>query len=100
VSREPQPALPLPAADVRAARVGDEMVLLQLEHGVYFSLNATGAWIWERLATGATRDELCAGIVARFEVESAVARRDLDELLVELERAGLVEADPAGARKD
>jgi hypothetical protein len=84
------------AGGVRAATVGDDVVLLHLERGSYFTLNATGAWLWERLAAESTLGELHAAIVAAFAVDSATAWTDLVELVSELLAEGLAARVDAG----
>jgi hypothetical protein len=94
VSRDPDLPDPRPlrrADAVRAARVGDELVLLDLRRNSYFTLNATGALVWDRLAAGATLAELGEALTRAFEVDAETAARDARELVGELLDAGLVE---------
>lgn len=81
---------------MRASRVGDEAVLLDLRRGTYFTLNPTAAWLWTRIEAGATLAELRDGLVASHDVDAATAWADLVALVAELLDAGLVErVDPA-----
>jgi hypothetical protein len=78
-------------------RAGDELLVLDLSRSEYLSANATGSLVWERLAEGATRDELAQLLVERFAVDEAQARADVDRLLEQLDAQGLLESDaPAG----
>ena len=77
-----------PAA--RAARAGDDLVLLHLERGRYSTLNETGALLWERIEDGATLGELRDALVEAFEVDEETAWRDVVELVGELEAEGLI----------
>lgn len=79
------------ASNVRGASTGNELVLLHLERGVYFTLNETGAWIWEQLEREPALLDLRDGLTARFDVGSDAAWSDLVHLLGELEAEGLVE---------
>lgn len=81
-----------PSPSARAARAGSDLVLLHLERGTYYTLNETGAFVWERLDGTATLDEICAAIVERFEVDAGSAWSDLTALVDELTAEGLVEA--------
>lgn len=81
------------AAAVRAAPADGETVLLDLASGAYFTLNETGTLIWERLAAGATPEELATALAEAFAVAHEVARRDVDALVAELLEAGLVAVD-------
>jgi len=82
--------------DVVSRSVGDEMILLDLESGTYFTLNGVGAVVWHELERGAAPaarlDGIVAAVVAEFEVEDGVARADVSALLSDLESHGLVVA--------
>ncbi|TVS06620.1 MAG: PqqD family protein [Rhodobacteraceae bacterium] len=41
------------------SRLGDETVLLHLDSGVYFGMDAVGTRVWELLHEGANADGLC-----------------------------------------
>jgi hypothetical protein len=69
--------------------VGDEFAILDLESGVYFGLDAVGAFVWERLPRRI--DELVDEVIAEFAVDRETAHRDLLALFADLERQGLVE---------
>ncbi len=59
-----------------SSRLGDEVAILELDQGVYFGLNPTGARIWELLANPVTAKDIHATIVAEYQVEDETARRD------------------------
>lgn len=45
-------------------------------------MNATGAWYWEELTKGITRDELVQKMLERYEnLDAETAAADLDEFL-------------------
>ena len=75
---------------VVARELGDELVLLDLKAGTYFGLDPVGAVIWQAIDGSATFDDLCSTALAEFEVEEAVLRRDVAELVETLEGKGLV----------
>lgn len=74
----------------RGAATGDELVLLHLERGVYYTLNETGAWIWEQLEREPTLHELRDGLVTHFTIDAECAERDLVALITELEAESLI----------
>ncbi len=76
------------------APVGDGAVVMQVDTGVSYSLNAVGAWVWEQLATPAGVDQLCEGLTDRYEVTEERARKDLEGLLADLQRTELVSRAP------
>lgn len=84
------------SAAVRAAKVGEEQVLLHLERGHYFRLNPTAAWIWEQLAEPRNLEDLQSGLTRSYQVEGAVARADLEELVTELLSESLIELESTG----
>ncbi len=59
-----------------------------------YSLNATGAFVWECLDGSTSLQGICEALSARFEVGSKDAWTDLVELVADLARADLVEKVP------
>ena len=45
--------------DAVESRLGDETVLLHLESGIYFGLDAVGTRVWELLRAGASPEVIC-----------------------------------------
>ncbi len=66
-------------------------VLLHLETKFYFTLNATGVFVWRALeaSQGLTAASLAGLVSAEFEVDHVTAERDLDTLLGELLDEGI-----------
>ena len=54
-------------------------------------LNELSAFVWEKLQTSVTRDELLAEILNAYEVDAETASADLDQLLENLNRLGMIE---------
>lgn len=69
---------------------GGEIVILDVTGSVYFGLNARGAQLWKRLATGAGRAELTAVLTAATPVAPERAAGDVDAFLADLDRHGLL----------
>jgi len=78
-----------PNPDVLTRRVGDELVLVHMGRNEIFSLNATGARLWELLAEGLSRDEARARLQAEFDVDDETFRDESDRLVRLFEREGL-----------
>jgi hypothetical protein len=76
---------------VHARRFDDEIVLLHLGVGTYFSLDSVGATIWEQLTSGKTPDETVAVLLAQYDVKAPAARADVQRLAEALLAAGLLE---------
>ncbi|SHK12571.1 PqqD family protein [Rhodothermus profundi] len=68
-----------------------EGVLLHLETKSYYTLNATGVFIWEQLDQGRqTIDELVEALLAHYEVTREEAERQVRAFLDALQQEGLV----------
>ena len=67
-----------------------ESVVLNLDSGVYFTLNMTGTAVWERIDGATSLEEIGRGLCEQFEVTSEQAQRDLLELTRTLMDEGLV----------
>ncbi len=81
--------------EVAFREVDGETVMLSVETGKYYSLNTVATRIWALLAQPMTVDEICAVIVAEFEVDEQTCRRDVIELAAELAADRLVEVSDA-----
>jgi hypothetical protein len=73
--------------------VGSEMVVLDLETGLYHSLNEVGALLYEHLDNGATRDELIEVVTTHFDVMAEQAAHDIDAFLATEIESGMVLSD-------
>jgi hypothetical protein len=84
--------LPAPNPDVVFAPLEGGAVLLLRSDGTYFGLNTVGARIWEMLTPGLESiDSICSELHRQYkDVDPAVLRSDVSELLVELATLGLV----------
>jgi hypothetical protein len=76
--------------DVIYEELEGEVVLLHLEGGRYYKLNAVGARIWALIQEHGDVDTVEAAITSEFEVEADVARRDVERIVQELTTRGLV----------
>jgi len=74
-----------------ARRVGDELVILDVNSGRYFGLNDVGALIWDLLEHDTTRDDLVDAVLASFDVDRDQAAGDIDDLVTELVDRDLVD---------
>jgi hypothetical protein len=70
--------------------LGQETVILGMEDGVYYGLDAVGARVWALLATPHRVSELVRAVVREFDVTSEQCERDVLALLDELSERRLV----------
>lgn len=68
----------------------EEAVLLNLDSGQYFGLDAVGTRVWSLLAEGKSLRDVVTTIVAEYEVGKEQCETDLAKLIGELETQGLV----------
>ena len=68
-------------------------MLLDTRRGRYYTLNPTGAAVWELLAEPRSLAELRAALMERFDVDAETLSGDLGHLLAELRQNGLVAED-------
>lgn len=73
-----------------SGRLHDEMVMMDLEQGKYFSLNPVATRIWDLLEKELTVDELCALLREDYEVESHRCLEEVGEYLEEMLRLKLI----------
>jgi hypothetical protein len=71
----------IPRPQVVSARHGDSTVLLNAATGHYYTLNHTGARIWEWICDGVRPPEIVGRLQAEYGVTATVAREDLGTLL-------------------
>ena len=76
--------------EVKSQQVDDETVLLDLASGMYFGLDVVGRRIWELITQGKNLGEAASVITAEYEVEEALAQRDVIEFVRDLVDRGLL----------
>jgi hypothetical protein len=81
---------------VLSQEVSGETVLLDLESEHYFGLDAVGTRIWQLIQQSGDLREVAATLLAEYEVEEDRLLADLEALLGEIERLGLVTLTPRG----
>lgn len=76
-----------------AAQVGDEILIMSVERGRYFSLNPWGARIWQLIETPQAMDSVVARLIEEYEVVPELCRREVGVFVAALEERGLVLRD-------
>jgi Coenzyme PQQ synthesis protein D (PqqD) len=82
--------LATPVEDVVYRELNGEIVLVHLGTDRIYALNETGARFWELLAAGSDRAAIRARLLQEFAVEPAELDVEIDALVAELARGGLV----------
>jgi|GEM_PF-2914481 len=71
--------------------LGNEIVILNHQDGVYYSMEDVGTLVWEKLNEQPhTFDELVAHICQVYEIDEATCRTDLAGLMASLVKEKLV----------
>jgi hypothetical protein len=84
------PENPQPHRDVVWRRLEDEVVIVHLKTNRIYRLNRTAARFWELLNEGLDREHLERELLEEFDVEEAELRREIDSVVAELSREGLL----------
>lgn len=74
-----------------SGRLHDEMVMMDLDQGKYFSLNQVATRIWDLLESPSGIDQLCEVLSVEYDVDPDQCRRETEEVLGEMVRLGLVQ---------
>ena len=71
-------------------RIDDEIVVMNLASGDFFSLHDSAAAIWDLLDGTRDRTAVLAALCAQYDAPNADLARDLDSFLGELRSGGLI----------
>lgn len=70
------------------ARVGEEIIMMDVERGKYIGLTETGARIWDLLAEPRSMEYLCAALCREYEISPTACRTEVEAFLIEMEKHG------------
>src|SRR5216110_2653246 len=76
---------------VMASEVDGETVILNLETGIYFGLDAVGSEIWRAIQRNGSLHEALAAVEREYDVDAAVVRADLLQLVSQMLAKGLLQ---------
>jgi hypothetical protein len=79
----------VPNESVVGAELDGEAVLLNVDTGVYFGLDALATRIWNLITQGATEDQIVNHLLEEYEAERAQLSADTAEFLELLVAKGL-----------
>ncbi|HIK29963.1 MAG TPA: PqqD family protein [Oscillatoriales cyanobacterium M59_W2019_021] len=77
--------------------LADESVILNLKSGVYYGLNAVGAWIWSQIQQPIAVSSLQEILLDKYDVDPKACEQDLFALLQDLMTAQLIEVENEAA---
>ena len=70
--------------------VKSEVVVLNIEKGTYYTLNATASRIWKLLVEGKSPEAIQKDLSDAFKVADAVLQKDLSETMAFLKKESLL----------
>ena len=70
--------------EVIQSRIGDEVVMLDVESGYYFGLNSVASVIWDMMKKKIELNTLVENLMKDFDVDKATCELDTLELLEEM----------------
>jgi hypothetical protein len=73
-----------------SGRLSDELVMMDINKGKYFSLNKVATRIWDLLEKPLDMKELCEILRLEYEVDEVQCQREVTEHLAEMIKLGLV----------
>ncbi|NND72404.1 MAG: PqqD family protein [Rhodothermales bacterium] len=76
--------------DLLSSRLGDEIVILSVNGGKYYGLNPLAAFVWGLLADPVKFNDLKMAVLQEYEVPEDKCVADLNKLIVDLQKEGLV----------
>lgn len=85
------------AAAVAAKVIDGEAIIMNLTNGAYYSMDGTGAAVWEMIEQGRSAESIRDGLAARYALPPERVDGDVKRLLEELLVEQLVVAVPDGA---
>ncbi len=66
------------------SKMGEEVVMLDMDSGFYFGLNSVASVIWGLMVNETSFEALIDQLMAQFEVERSLCEADTKELLDQL----------------
>ncbi len=83
--------------DFITSTVDDELVMMSLEKGIYYGLDAIGSLIWEHIAEPISISALCQKLTDQYEVDSAQCQEDVLAFLNEMLNENMIHVVPQAA---
>jgi hypothetical protein len=76
---------------VLSSQLGDESVILDHQHGLYFGLDGVGSFVWEKIQEKEmTVAEIKEAVLEEFDTDEATANTDIEALLEQLKEENLI----------
>lgn len=73
-----------------SGRLSDELVMMDMDKGKYFSLNPVATRIWDLLADPMSVEELCSLLMEEYEVEANQCQKDVEDVIEKMKKLNIV----------
>lgn len=70
--------------EIIQSKIGDEVVMLDVESGFYFGLNSVASVIWSMMEIEIGFDELIDSLIQQFDVDRVLCESDTRALLQQM----------------
>lgn len=74
-----------------SGQIDDDLVMMDITKGSYFSLNSVATRIWELLEKPLSLDSLCNELLNEYDVSPVQCRADVEEHLTKMQELGLIQ---------
>jgi hypothetical protein len=79
--------------DIICEEFDDEIVIINVESGNYYSVSNVGAAVWDLIQRGSTLGEIVAGIAQRYSGSDVEIKNAINQFMTELQHEELVAPD-------
>lgn len=73
-----------------SGRLHNEIVMMNVSKGKYFSLNPVATQIWDLLEQPLSVDEICGKLSEEYEVDTIRCHKEVEAYLKKMENLGLI----------
>ena len=73
-----------------SGRLHEELVMMDISKGKYFSLNTVATHIWDMLEKPLTLDDICGRLTEMYDVDPELCYSEVETYLKEMNKLGLI----------
>ncbi len=78
--------------DTISGRLHDEIVMMDIEKGKYFSMNPIATHIWDLLEKPMNADDICNQLMEEYEVDISTCQKEVNQFIDEMMQLNLIQA--------
>ncbi len=79
--------------DLMVSQVGEEIMMMDIQKGMYYALNPVSARVWTLLDPACTVKALCDHLLAEYEVEPERCAREIIQVLSTMLERDMITVD-------